>query len=468
MPTRRGVATIVGGLALVGLGRLLGELELYVLGAVTVALVACSAAVVVAVRPSLLVEQHLEPAHVEAGDRATVRLSLHNRGRRRTPALTTRLWARQESASGQAWRHGSWLAGNVARVVGERLLEPIAPESRASVRLVVGPLARGVVRFGPVELLVEDGLGLARRSITATDVSEVVVAPAITAVPPPPRGLGGDPRMREGSATTRTSEGEEFFALRPYQPGDDLRRVHWASSARSSDLLVRQEETTWQHSICLALDLRRAVHDSDSFEELLAGAASLAAAATREHASLRVIATDRSDSGFHRGQEHLAALLDHLARVAPSSPEGMGYLLSHLAARPDGTVVVLTTDALPDLDAAHLGSLGLTGTRLLVRVHCAKRQRRATHAGHETPAPALVQPASARAQASATTAGMPGGGTEHARRTVLQGFRIVDVAPPATFAETWARALGTSSRDAWARRRHASATAGTSDGGPPR
>ena len=58
--------------------------------------------------------------------------------------------------------------------------------------------------------------------------------------------------------------GDEFYSLRPYVVGDDLRRVHWPSTARRDELIVRQDERHWQGRTTVLLDVRRAVHTPTS------------------------------------------------------------------------------------------------------------------------------------------------------------------------------------------------------------
>ena len=70
--------------------------------------------------------------------------------------------------------------------------------------------------------------------------------------------------------------GEDFYTLREYQRGDDLRRVHWPSSARTDRLMIRQLETPWQSRALVMLDVRSEVYESDSaFETAVSGAASV-------------------------------------------------------------------------------------------------------------------------------------------------------------------------------------------------
>ncbi len=58
------------------------------------------------------------------------------------------------------------------------------------------------------------------------------------------------------TARTRFSQtgGEDFFTLRDYEDGDDLRKVHWPSSAKRDRLMIRQLEMPWQSRALIVLD----------------------------------------------------------------------------------------------------------------------------------------------------------------------------------------------------------------------
>jgi len=50
--------------------------------------------------------------------------------------------------------------------------------------------------------------------------------------------------------------GDDFYALRPYVVGDDMRKVHWPSTARRDELMVRQDELPWQGRVTIPQPLR--------------------------------------------------------------------------------------------------------------------------------------------------------------------------------------------------------------------
>ena len=71
------------------------------------------------------------------------------------------------------------------------------------------------------------------------------------------------------------------MTLREYAPGDDLRHVHWRSTARRGHLMMRQNETRRRAPVLLMLDVRPATHDRASFERAVEAVASIATALDR-------------------------------------------------------------------------------------------------------------------------------------------------------------------------------------------
>ena len=80
---------------------------------------------------------------------------------------------------------------------------------------------------------------------------------------PLPQTHGRDPHAGAEHPNAVARSGEDFYALRPYVVGDDLRRVHWPSTARHDELMVRQDELPWQGRATVLLDVRRGAHARD-------------------------------------------------------------------------------------------------------------------------------------------------------------------------------------------------------------
>jgi uncharacterized protein (DUF58 family) len=177
-----------------------------------------------------------------AGDSVTVNLVISNRSRLRTGTLMLEDQLPE-------------------RLVGRArfVLDPLGGHESRTVSYRIPGLGRGHYRTGPLRIRLSDPFRLVdvTRSFTATD--EFVVAPVIDQLPAiePPRtdDLGDN----VGSHSIGT-HGADDQSTREYRIGDDLRKIHWRSSARTGALMVRQEERPWRGQSTVLLDLRAAAH----------------------------------------------------------------------------------------------------------------------------------------------------------------------------------------------------------------
>ncbi len=335
MLTRRG--WITGALAgsLLVVGRIFASIEGYVAGATLAALLVTSVLWLVATRLDVGVTRVLHPPRVHAGSSTRVDLAVENRGRRASPVLALR-----------------------DRVSGTRgaslLVAPLDPgaDARAAYRFTTE--RRGVVSVGPLQVELTDPFGLARLQLPAAGVSELVVYPAIEPLPALPLAAGNDPLAGAEHPNSLGRGGEDFYALRAYVVGDDLRRVHWPATARHDELMVRQDELPWQGRTTVVLDDRAGVHSPESFERMVSAAASILVAGSRRQDLVRVVTAGGSDSGFGAGRAHVEGLLEALACIQPRSVLRLDRPAELLGATGvSGGLVVLSGDAAPD-DLAEL------------------------------------------------------------------------------------------------------------------
>jgi uncharacterized protein (DUF58 family) len=235
------------------------------------------------------------------------------------------------------------------------LLPPLAPGQvdRASYRLPTQ--ARGLFGLGPLEASVTDPFGLAGRTVVVAPVAELVVYPHVDPVLPLPHTTGGDQMASASHPTAVGPSGHDFYALRGYQVGDDLRRVHWPSTARRDELMIRQHELPWQGRATVVLDTRRRFHTDASFEAAVSAAASILTACWRDGSPVRLLSTDGADSGFGTGQSHVEALLSRLAVARADDADHLDALVA--APVQAGSVAVVATADVPVEDLGRLGLL---------------------------------------------------------------------------------------------------------------
>jgi uncharacterized protein (DUF58 family) len=151
--------------------------------------------------------------------------------------------------------------------------------------------------------------------------------------------------------------GDDFYALRQYVVGDDLRKVHWPSTARRDELMVRQDELPWQGRVTVLLDVRRNAHTPESLELAVSAAASIVTASWKRHDLVRFITTDGTDFGFAAGTGHVEAIMEHLAVVQACAEGSLRGSLDSLAISGQTGALIVVAAAVTDPDLALLSTL---------------------------------------------------------------------------------------------------------------
>jgi len=337
--TGRGWALLAAAVVSMATGRILGLEDVFVIGAGMLLALAFGAAYVELVRPRLIATRRVLPARVHAGSSSRVELSLVNLSPRRSPVLAVR----DPFDRGTRW----------ARF----LVAPLAPGEmgRAAYRLPTDQ--RGVFDLGPLEVALTDPFGLVAAVVEAAPRTRLTVYPRIDAVAPPPSSHGDDPLAGADHPRALTGGGEDFYALRPYVRGDDLRRVHWPSTAKTDELMIRQDEMPWQSRSTLLLDNRLSVAPAWAFEVLVSAAASLTVASARHDGLQRLLTATGYDSGSAGGQGHVETILEHLAGVRTGLAELLPVLGNLRRSRSGGALVILTTALAGNADFEAMAAL---------------------------------------------------------------------------------------------------------------
>ena len=240
--TTRASCLLAAGVTAVLCGVLLGEVDLVRAGVLAAAVPFAAAFVVHRSRVRVANRRSVEPTWATAGDSVTIHLTITNRSVLPTGALM--------------------LEDQLPdRLIGRArfVLDSLGGHSHRTVSYRMPDLGRGRYRAGPLRVRLSDPFRMIDlvRSFTAT--SEFVVAPVIDILPPiePPRS--DDMGERTGSHSVG-AHGADDASTREYRTGDDLRKIHWRSSARTGALMVRQEEQPWRAQTSVLLDMRAAAH----------------------------------------------------------------------------------------------------------------------------------------------------------------------------------------------------------------
>jgi uncharacterized protein (DUF58 family) len=167
------------------------------------------------------------PAPIFEGDRVQIRLELRSR-----------------STMGPARLSG--VAGGIEMTAGTGRVGPAGWQ----VAREIGPMARGPLRASDWTLETSDPLGFFRHTETRPPAELGLVLPLFTE-------LANVPMVRDteaGVAALRAGAGNELFGVREYSPGDPLRRIHWRSSARRGELVVREYEPPGLRQLVIVLE----------------------------------------------------------------------------------------------------------------------------------------------------------------------------------------------------------------------
>ena len=218
----------------------------------------------------------------------------------------------------------------------------------------LGPLPRGVFELSEPSVVFGDLLGLV--TVTPRVVSEhvtVVVRPRLTALD----GLFSDAGRAAGDGRRvllRRTAGFDFHSVREYEQGESLRRVHWPTSARRGQLMVKELEDTAHDGVVVILDCdpRYAVGDppDSSFDAAVRVAGSLLQANAVRGRVTTLVSTGRTRAvvPVRSAEGDLDGAVNSLAAAEPDALHGLARFLAgdhSWASSGELAVVTATTDA---------------------------------------------------------------------------------------------------------------------------
>jgi uncharacterized protein (DUF58 family) len=257
--TTRGRCLLAAGLAAALCSWVLNERDLLRVSVFVVALPVLVCFLTAVARVGLHAQRLLNPVRVPVGGRCEVTLHITSTGRLPTGGLLI--------SDGVPYSLGGkprFVIEHLPRHTGTRL------------RYHVQPMLRGVQQLGPLKATITDPFGLAEfeRELQAT--SRLIVVPRVVKLVGVPGGSGlgsGD----DGSVRLNAGQGEDDAIVRPYRQGDDLRKVHWRSTAKRDEMMVRVEERPWRGGTTVLLDHRATAHRGAGATASLEWAVSFAA-----------------------------------------------------------------------------------------------------------------------------------------------------------------------------------------------
>ncbi|MDX1657270.1 MAG: DUF58 domain-containing protein [Nitriliruptorales bacterium] len=313
--------------------RLFGVPELGMAAVAALALVVLAVIYTVATSANLTASRLVQPTRLFYDAEAVVRLRLRNVGRLPTAILQVTDSTPAELSDG-------------ARFV----LSPLPPGGEVSLDYGLRGHQRGRYAIGPLEVRLRDPFGIAARGHTFGRTNELIVYPPVWRLPPglPLGGIqgpGGEGRPRP------LATGDELANVREYVRGDDLRKVHWRSTAHRGKLMVRQDESPQNPTATLLLDRRAPAHHgtgpASSFEQAVSAAASITYHLAERSYGVTLL-TEPVSTTPRALPWQLA--LERLATLTPGPEAELGSVWRQLAQGMATAPVLAAVVAVPDPD----------------------------------------------------------------------------------------------------------------------
>jgi hypothetical protein len=213
---------------------------------------------------------------------------------------------------------------------------------------------------------VGDPLGMVDFDQSLASTATILVTPRTEPIPRIPltgRWAGaGDNRTRD-----LLGGGSPDVTIREYRLGDDLRRIHWPTSARAGELMVRREEQQWQSRCTLLIDNRRISHRgygaASSMERAVSVTASIMRNLVAQDFEVRLVsATGQASShGWHQGSRgvNLPEQLERLALMTMTRHEQLST--GWLEDADQGGMLLAVVGHLTDADQDLLKGMAAAG-----------------------------------------------------------------------------------------------------------
>ncbi|MFF2325917.1 MULTISPECIES: DUF58 domain-containing protein [unclassified Streptomyces] len=338
--TTRGRSFLAAGVAAAICAYVLGQADLLRVGLLLAALPLVCAVVLVRTRYRVVGTRRLSPSRVPAGTETRVHLRMENVSRLPTGLLM--------------------LQDRVPYVLGPRprfVLDRVEAGGRREVSYRVRSDLRGRYPLGPLQLRLSDPFGMCEltRSFHAYDT--LVVIPRTEPLPPV-RLAGESTGYGEGRQRSLALAGDDDVIPRGYRHGDDLRRVHWRSTARYGELMVRREEQPQRARCTVLLDTRHIAYQGagpdSAFEWAVSGAASALVHMLERGFAVRLLTDDgnavpgEGEGGFAGSTQESAdsagLMMDTLAVVDHSDGGGLSRAYDVLRGGNEGLLIAFFGD----------------------------------------------------------------------------------------------------------------------------
>lgn len=319
--TLRGRSLLTAGVALLLCGIALGFRDITRIGVLVGALPLLASTLTASRRLQISATRSVTPGRVHVDETCDVVLTVTNTGRRMTPVI-------------MAEEELDYALGDRPRFVIPAMGAGVRHQLRYRLRSTV----RGRHHLGPLALRIKDPFDLTTRHRSVPGPGELIVLPRVVTLHD---GDASGGTGHEGNVAQMIAlHGEDDVSVRQYRDGDDLRRIHWPATARTGDLMVRQEDRPARRRAVILLDDRNATtagpRSAGSFEWAVSAAASLANHFLAQgltthlvHAGERLSSPDAPETALEDTLEALALAERHAPEVFSRSVEEASDIASN-------------------------------------------------------------------------------------------------------------------------------------------
>ena len=220
----------------------------------------------------------------------------------------------------------------------------LAPGQSKQTDIEFTTVSRAVLTVGPLNIRKGDPFGLVRHEKALAERITVYIHPNIVRLNTLNAGVARD---LEGQPSGQIVDDDlDFYGLREYEPGDDVRNVHWLSSAKTGTLMIRQYEATRRTDTSMTLDVNPQDYVSqEEFEMAVSVHTSLGVQCLKQDRPLQTHAGSAHDTPkFPMG------FLDDCSAITPRTDDNPNLVESTLRHSPDSSFYFFTVGSLKQLD----------------------------------------------------------------------------------------------------------------------
>lgn len=286
--------------------------------------------------------ERISVSDASVGRPMTIRYRVHNKNRF-VPAFALVIEERLHKKS-------SW---NDSFAVPRACIAHLGPGKSVECEAQVWPTRRGQVLLEDIRVWSTFPIGIAKKSITEhASPDGVIIRPLVVAI--------RDALLRKADGASRSGrqmsrragQGDEFFSLREYQPGDPIRQIAWRATARTGQTLVTQQASPVPDRLRLVLELSVDSESTGANERAISFAASIISRASK---SATMVGLSVPQVGLAlqpgSGRRNVDRLLDELGRLDLTSPFVHPRTITPPVAGPRDSVIVVYADStVPEID----------------------------------------------------------------------------------------------------------------------